>query len=351
MKPTTSCNEVIFGAKATRNCFACASTRGPGPEFEADERLVVLVEAGEDIALDVIPVQNRLEVGPDRHPCTALRLCGLGRWRVAPAAAGWTLSRWACIEPWTGAARLVDVGQYDEARMVRVAARVTRAWLVLLRRVARQSLAEQMHGDRVGDLAARCDRFALVIQVADPRLHAVLHDAGWNLEHGPEHQRAVRALADRGEILWKVRDWVTVPVGEIGTVDRGDVEADRVAERDKVPGPGEVVDFFTDGRVAEPIRLAIAVKADERRVGRLGRVAVDERPVHRERDLGAQGIGTLSEVDEAAPAAFNSLNGLYWPCEKACVWLFANGSTWVRSWLKKSLVESIEAVGTPRISA
>ena len=76
-------------------------TRGPGPEFEADERLVVLVEAGEDIALDVIPVQNRLEVGPDRHPCTALRLCGLGRWRVAPAAAGWTLSRWACIEPWT----------------------------------------------------------------------------------------------------------------------------------------------------------------------------------------------------------------------------------------------------------
>ena len=123
---------------------------------------------------------------------------------------------------------------------------------------ALQSLAEQMHGDRVGDLAARCDRFALVIQVADPRLHAVLHDAGWNLEHGPEHQRAVRALADRGEILWKVRDWVTVPVGEIGTVDRGDVEADRVAERDKVPGPGEVVDFFTDGRVAEPIRLAIA---------------------------------------------------------------------------------------------
>src|SRR5216683_4721886 len=135
-----------------------------------------------------------------------------------------------------------------------------------------------MHSDRMCHLAARDDRLTQIFQVSNTRLDTILLHAIRHLEYGTQYHRVVITLAHRNKVRRDILDLVPVPIREIVTRDRSDVESYRITKGYEHALPCQIIDLLPDRRIAETVWRPITGTTDQIRISRFWRVPPDERP-------------------------------------------------------------------------
>jgi hypothetical protein len=105
-------------------------------------------------------------------------------------------------------------------------------------------------------------------------------DSIWDFENRPQDQLSIWTHSNRQKVAIKVWNWLSTAVCKIRGEQVLDVEPNWITQGDKFLVASEVVDLLSNRGVTEPVWLAIVGATNEFGIGRLRRMAPNERATH-----------------------------------------------------------------------